>query len=136
MVRMVYPPNAPAPEEVLPFPPPPSRRNETPDEPERIELPSLYVEAKRIAGETMLAPDDQTKTDIQRSRIRRITGSFRLCLDKTGHPEQILPIRSTGFPAYDRELILGMQRWAYAPFLDDGKPMAVCTGITFIYSQR
>lgn len=45
-------------------------------------------------------------------------------------------LRSTGFPAYDEKILRELRQWQYRPFLVNGKPVAVCTAVTFIYSQR
>jgi hypothetical protein len=29
-----------------------------------------------------------------------------------------------------------MRQWAYRPYLINGKPVPVCTAVTFIYSQQ
>ena len=29
-----------------------------------------------------------------------------------------------------------MRTWRYSPYMKDGVPLEVCTGVTFIYSQR
>jgi hypothetical protein len=135
MVRMAYPPGEAAAVETLPMPPPPSSGKREP-----IVFAEgaarKFTEAKRIAGERFIHPDDRTKVAMHDSRVTRVVGSFRLCLDETGHVESVLPMRSTGFAAYDRELMAAMRSWVYSPFVVDTQTISICTAITFIYSQR
>ena len=94
------------------------------------------MEGKRIAGERTIVPDDETKEQIRRYRGKKITGTYRICLDEVGRIESVLPLRSTGFPAYDRDLMAKMALWIYSPYRVDDAPVSVCTSITFIYTQR
>ena len=65
-----------------------------------------------------------------------MTGSFRVCLDESGHVESVLPTTSTGYANYDRELMSTMQGWVYSPYTIDGVAVPVCTHVTFFYSQH
>jgi TonB family protein len=120
--------------EVLPLPAPPSRSHIRP-----IVLtsgPHSLLEGRRISGQKLVVPDDETKTAIANAGGGRVTGSFRLCLDTTGQVESVMPLRSTGLASYDRDILRAMQQWRYSPYMIDGKPVPVCTSVTFIYTQR
>jgi hypothetical protein len=135
MLRMTYPADQGPPVETLPLPPPPSRSRKEPIVFAEGAMQKL-TEGKRIFGNTLITPDDRTKVYIQRKGIPRITGSFRVCIDDTGHVESALPLRSTGFANYDRALLANMLRWIYAPYRVNDQPVPVCTAITFIYTQN
>lgn len=90
----------------------------------------------RISGNKLIAPDDATKAAIQKAHISRLIGSYQLCLDSTGHAQDIRILEPTGAPSYDQEIVAGLQRWVYEPYLDEGTAIPVCSAITFIYSQR
>ena len=45
-------------------------------------------------------------------------------------------LKSTGFDAYDKKIEAKIWRWIYRPFVVDGKPVKVCTAVTFIYTQE
>ena len=90
---------------------------------------------KHVGGPKHIIPDDRTKTEIYNSHVSRVIGAFRICVDKAGRVETYLPLRSTGFASYDQQLVAGMSRWAFEPIVDEGKAIAVCTVVTFIYSQ-
>lgn len=129
MSRMVAPLGAAPPEETLPVPAPPSQNGSYP-----LLLPESTL--KRRTGEVSIAPDDKTKVDIQRSQLSRISGTFQVCVDRTGQVESVLPSRSTGVPAYDRTIELRVRSWTYEPFVDASGPVPACTSVTFAYSQR
>ena len=134
MMRLAYPPGQAPRVETIPLPPPPSDTKRPPLVLARGSKHAL-VEGK-IAGVKNIIPDDDTKRAIAASRVRRVTGAFRVCLDDTGRVESVLPTRSTGFAAYDRKLLAGIWQWAYSPYLVDITPVPVCTGVTFIYNQH
>ena len=139
MLRMEYPPDQKTSTERLPLPPPPSQRNKDPivfAEGKMRASGDNKHEAKRIAGERMIHPDIRTRKAMHAAHVSRAVGSFRLCLDETGHVESVLPVRSTGYADYDREIMAGIRTWLYAPFLVDDQPYPVCTAVTFIYSQQ
>ena len=135
MVRMVHPAAKAPPVETLPLPPPPSKNKRPPLSIGQRAFHRL-MEGKRVAGDRMLVPDDDTKVVIQKMRVTRVIGTFRVCLDEAGGVESVLPMKSTGLPTYDRVLVAGIYRWKYTPYMIDGQPVPVCTAITFIYSQR
>jgi hypothetical protein len=66
-----------------------------------------------------------TAKAIAKSPRRGATGTFRICLDEAGAVTSVLPIRSTGFGAYDAERMTAMRQWRYAPYEVDGAPVPV-----------
>lgn len=130
MVRPTAPVDAGPPTEALPFPAPPSQSGNDP-----LLLPEGSL-PKRRTGDAMVIPDDDTKTDIQRSGVSRLIGQFRVCIDRTGKVDSVLPFHPTGAPAYDRKIVRSVSAWTFEPYLDATGPIPVCSAITFIYSQR
>jgi hypothetical protein len=45
-------------------------------------------------------------------------------------------LQTSSYRSYDEEIIRKMQGWKYRPYLEDGKAVAVCSAITFVYSQQ
>lgn len=132
MMRLANSPESVPPSETIPFPAPPSRSKKQPI----VFAPNAKtVDAKRIAGNKLILPDDGVKRAMAKRHDGSIVGAFRLCLDESGHVESVLPIRSTGYASYDRELMAGIWKWVYSPFLVDGVATPVCTAVTFHYSQ-
>jgi hypothetical protein len=99
-------------------------------------VPSALVEAKRISGEKLLVPDDDTKSAIRRAGVSKTTAAFKLCLDTAGEPATVEMYSSSCFPRYDSEVAAMIQSWRYSPYTVDGVAVPVCTAIVFIYSQR
>lgn len=111
---------------ISPPPPPPA--------PDAI-APPAQLEVLRTAGDKRIAPDDATRKQIIADKRDRVIGSFKLCLDTSGTPTFARVLKSTGYPAYDDRIRTTMVgTWRYAPFAIAGKPVPVCTAITFIYS--
>ena len=120
---------------VIGAPPPPPPPPPPPTPPQNV--PPTMLEGSRIAGEKQIAPDDVTKTEIQRSGKDRIIGSFKLCLTVAGSISNVSMLKSTGFGAYDAKIQAKMHgEWRYRPYLVNGKAVPVCTAVTFIYSQK
>lgn len=90
----------------------------------------------RIKGNKFIHPDDETKTAIERAHITRVVGTFQVCLDATGHVQDVRIIQPTGVPPYDARILEGVRQWEYEPYLDEGKAIPVCSAVKFIYSQR
>jgi hypothetical protein len=120
--------------ELAPEPPPPPPPPPPPAPPTNISPAAL--EANRIAGEKNILPDDITRAEISQSGKGELIGSFKLCISTAGSVTGVSVLKSTTFPAYDARITAELRKWKYAPFLINGKPAAVCTAVTFIYSQR
>ena len=112
-----------------PPPPPPP-----PAPPQNV--PPTLLEGSRIAGEKMIVPNDVTKTEIQRSGKEKVVGAYKLCINISGEVVTVNQLKSTGFGAYDAKIQAEMRRWRYRPFMVNGRAVAVCTAVTFIYSQK
>lgn len=126
MVLMAYPGDKEPKVEKLPLPLPVLADDVT-------NVPSAMV--KRVAGETLVAPDAREKTLLQKARIKRVVAAFHYCIDTTGRVSRVLPIRHSGLPRYDRKLVEAIQRWTYQPFVDEGRPVPVCSSVHYIYNQ-
>lgn len=118
---------------VLAPPPPPPPPPPSAGAPRNV--PPALLEGSRIAGEKNIVPDDPDKVQITRSGKGRLIGSWKLCVSDAGDVSEVKLLKSSGFPGYDRKLETEMWNWRYRPFLVNGKPVPVCTAITFIYSQ-
>jgi hypothetical protein len=122
-----YPVGAGAPERHLPQPPQLSKAGNLVYFIHPAELNPL-----RIVGNINVSPDAEDKSKLHG---RRVVGTFRLCLDEAGRYESGTLMRSTGLPRYDAKIARTMMTWEYRPYVVDGKPIPVCTAVTFIYTQ-
>lgn len=130
MVSLASPPEGPDAVETLPIP---SASSQPVLGPRTVTPTALQ---RPVAGKTLLAPEDDTKVEIQQSGRTRIVGTFKVCIDATGHVDTITPVQLTGFPAYDRTIVTGIRQWVYPPYLAGGQPTPVCTVVSFIYAQH
>ena len=64
----------------------------------------------------------------------KIKGSFKYCIDEAGHVTHIAVLESTHAASYDMKIAKEMARWAFQPVIGDGKPIAVCSVATFIFT--
>jgi hypothetical protein len=128
MVDLAYPPARKEAVETLPLP------SMAADEP--VIVPPKALEAHRISGSKLIVPDDDVKFALRKLGATRLVGSFKLCIDETGHVTHVTTIRSTKAPSYDQKITARLYSWVYAPYIDEGRPTPVCTAVTFIYTQR
>jgi TonB family protein len=95
-------------------------------------VPQVELERYRIGGKGDAMPDDR-EAKAMAKRNRGTLGILKLCVNDKGAPSKIEVLRSTGFGAYDLKLATLMATWRFRPFLIEGRPVAVCTSVTFIF---
>jgi hypothetical protein len=95
------------------------------------------LDANRIAGEKDIVPDERTQSDIFRSGVEKVIGSYKVCISAEGSVSAVTQLKSTGFPSYDATILDTIRgKWRYRPFIVNGKAAAVCTAVRFIYLQK
>ena len=94
------------------------------------------LESQRIAGEARIAPGDADVAAIRAAGKERVEAVARLCLDTAGVVQSVTLTKPSGFAGYDQTIEQGMRSWRFRPYEIDGKPTAVCTAVTFVYSTR
>ena len=99
-------------------------------------VPSESLASKRVSGEAGIDPPRAVDSQMRDKRLTHILAEFRLCLSAQGRVSDINLNISSGFPRYDRKIFEGMQKWRYSPRVEDGKPVPVCSSVTFIYVPR
>jgi len=98
----------------------------------------------RIKGEKNIVPDEADKLAIEGAArlsgeagtAARVIASIKMCVDRTGKISHARVLKSSGYPGYDHKLQTEIMGWEYRPYEVDGKAIAVCTAVTFIYSQK
>jgi hypothetical protein len=128
IVAFAYPATGGAAERRLPRPPELSKAGHL-----VYNVRPVDLEALRVRGSKMIVPDDEDKIHLNG---KRLIGSFKLCLDETGHYERGTLIKSTEVPRYDAKIARALMGWAYRPYVVDGRAIPVCSAVTFIYTQR
>jgi len=135
---VVTPPPTPAPQNVPPPAPPDAGVAPAPVAAVAPQIiPPNALDANRIAGEKVIAPDETTMDAIGRSGTDKLISSYKVCITAEGSVSTVSPLRSTGFPAYDAKIQNTIRRdWRFRPFVVNGKVTPVCTALRFIYSQK
>lgn len=101
----------------------------------RIVAPTA-LEGHRTGGTVQIEPDDATKLAMQAKHVSRVVGSWKICVTTTGTVSEVVALRPTGWARYDAKIAAELARWTYTPYEVDGKPVPVCTAVTFIYRQH
>lgn len=65
----------------------------------------------------------------------KLVTTYKLCVDAAGAVSKVSMLKSSGLPGYDAKISSTMKTWRYSPYLIDGVAKAVCTAVTFIYTQ-
>ncbi len=115
-------------------PPPPPPPPPPPARPMNI-APTAF-EAQRIAGDKAIPPDDATRAAIAADGTRRVQVVVKLCIDDAGAVAVVTVLKSSGYPAYDAAIRSTIRAtWRFRPFMVNGASAAVCSAVTFIYTQ-
>jgi len=120
------PPPAPPPEVPRPPPPPPAVQTVAPQ----------VLKGLRTSGETALYPPGEVVQQMHRSGDLKTSASIKVCIGTDGAVASIGILRSTRYPAYDEALLAGARRWVYRPYTVNGRPVPVCSVVTFQYEMK
>jgi hypothetical protein len=89
---------------------------------------------RRIAGEAAIQPDAETAAAMVAAGRTKVISSWALVIDTAGWVQEVAPMTSTGFIAYDVRIAAGLKTWRFEPFLDeDGFPIPIATTVTFVW---
>ncbi len=66
----------------------------------------------------------------------RLVTVIKMCLSSSGIPDKLRLLKSSGYRAYDKKIIIELGKWRYRPFLVNGRPVPVCTSVTLLYNQK
>jgi protein TonB len=118
-------------------PPPP----ELPKPPEvRVEpprpVPPQILKGLRTSGETAIHPPRDVFNQMFRDRNHKTSAILKVCISTTGSISLVAVHKSTGYATYDDALVSAARRWTYKPYTADGKPMPVCSVVTFLYQMQ
>ena len=99
-------------------------------------MPPHLFEAHRRTGDPNVFPDDATKAAIAAAGVTRVLVPVKVCVDRDGVVSTAKVLKASGFPAYDDLVVRHIAGWTYEPFTIDGAPVAVCSVMQLVYSQR
>lgn len=94
------------------------------------------IGALRNYGDPQIHPPDVAQNAMIRDGKTKVFGIVQLCLDAGGRISKTKMLRSTGYPAYDSELLAGVRTWRYDPHRVNGTAVPVCSTVHFNYSIR
>jgi len=87
-------------------------------------------------GDKLITPDDEDKTTM-RGAQSSTTVSYKVCADETGKIDTITLLQPSALPNYDKKVERTIRKeWSYEPYVFGSQPIAFCTAVTFIYSQK
>jgi TonB family protein len=88
-----------------------------------------------VEGELQIVPEDRDKNRIKDSGIRRLEPTIAFCVTETGQVDTVRVARPSGFPSYDRTLVVGVSKWRYRGAQVAGRPVRACGTVNFVYTQ-
>lgn len=98
-------------------------------------IPAAALESLRTRGNRTVRPPHSVQAKLRQSKRDRIVVLMKMCVSKKGIPIRLETIRPSHFPRYDHRIFNAMRKWRFRPFEIDGKPVEVCTMVTFLYEQ-
>lgn len=97
-------------------------------------IPPDQLDLHRLGGDRALFPSDAVRAQIAHDRRSQLQIPIKVCVDKLGRVFAIEILASSGYLAYDLDLINGVAGWTYSPVVDD-EPIEVCSVVQFVYNQ-
>lgn len=109
-------------------PEPPKAKDPPTDTTTRVDVvPPTVAAGLRLSGNDALYPSDPVRLAIVRDGKDQVRGTLKLCVSRGGRVDEVQVIQSTGYDAYDAELIRAMRAWTFRPYLVNGEPAPMCT---------
>jgi periplasmic protein TonB len=96
----------------------------------------MVLRGLRISGETQIQANDVVKTQMHRDGKDQVTAMFKVCLSARGDVSSLSMLRSSGYSAYDADLLAAIRAWRYRPFLVNTTAIPVCGVVSFIYGMK
>jgi TonB family protein len=104
--------------------------------PKQQMIPPAVLKGMRISGETQIQPNDALKSQLLHEGASKLTAMIKVCVDAQGNVNSASQLRSTGYAAYDQELLGTVRTSRYRPYSVAGTPVPVCGIVTFNYEMR
>jgi TonB family protein len=99
-------------------------------------VPANLIEGYRIGGNARIAPPEEVRLAMRKADRMQTRATVKLCLDDAGRVDSLRLLGSSGYQAYDAKLLAEMRDWRYRPYEVNGRPIGVCTAVTFIYKMQ
>lgn len=92
--------------------------------------------ALRTSGNERIHAPDAVRVQMRHAGQSKLTGVFHLCIDAGGDVASVRALRSTGYDAYDDEIVTAMRAWDYRPYRVDGDAYPFCYAVTIVYVMK
>jgi TonB family protein len=101
-----------------------------------ITVPPAMLKSIRISGDTQVHPPAPVKTAIMRDGKTKVIATYRVCVGTDGNVSSTTALKPSGYDGYDAAIVHAIHDWRYRPYEVDGRKVAVCGVVTFIYSLQ
>jgi TonB family protein len=133
---IAVPEPAPAPTPA-PAPPPAPRVVAPPAPPQKAEAPHAIPPATLkglLASSTKIDVPDVVITQMKHDEKKKTNAVIKVCIGTGGEVTAASVMKSSGYAAYDDNLVNGIRGWRYRPFLVDGKTVPACSAVSVGFS--
>ncbi len=97
-------------------------------------IPPSDLEAQRIAGDKTPTLPGNIKTIARRDGVKRILMAAEVCVGTEGQVTSAKLLKASEYDEANEAVLASIRKWRFRPFLVDGAPNAVCTGIVLPYA--
>jgi TonB family protein len=59
---------------------------------------------------------------------------IKVCIGASGEVTAASVMKSSGYSAYDANLVAGIRSWRYRPYVADGKPVPACSAVAVSFA--
>jgi len=103
------------------------------DHKKKVMIPPMVLKGLRRSGETQIHPSDAVKTAMIHEGHTRVTAVFKVCVGADGNVDSVSQLKSSGYAAYDQQLVAAIRAWVYKPYEIDHVAVPACGAVTFSY---
>ena len=128
---------APAPPIEVPKPPPapvapaPAPVASRPEPPRAIAPAALKG---LLASSTRIDVPEVVQTQMRHDEKKKANAVIKVCINTSGEVTQTSVMKSSGYSAYDDNLVAGTRAWRYRPYVAEGKPVPACSAVVFAFT--
>src|SRR5262249_39882921 len=97
-------------------------------------IPPGDLEALRISGDKSPALPGNIKAIARRDGVKRILLAVEVCVGVEGQVSSAKMLKSSDYDEANDAVLAAIRKWRFRPYLTDGAPNAVCTGIVLPYA--
>jgi protein TonB len=118
----------PPPRVVTPPAPAPAPKAETPHAIPPATLKSLLATSNKIDVPELV------QTQMKRDEKKKANAVIKVCIGTGGEVTTTSVIKSSGYSAYDDNLVAGIRSWRYRPYMADGRAVPACSAVAISFA--